>query len=199
MTRIYQIVSLILAPFFTLGGIMLAKFGSRAFRLPSSKAYALILIVLIPFFLFQSQFVYEVAGAPSWSVPLSRYRMNDPNIATSVGIVDETEIFGAIWLARNIENVSAPIYADFFCRYTVLTSYGLIGRDRVLVIFNNTRVASKSYVYLGKLNVVNEAIPQLPSLRDQRSWFNTNEINSTLEEINKIYANGACEIYRSER
>ncbi|MEM2144291.1 MAG: DUF2206 domain-containing protein, partial [Candidatus Jordarchaeaceae archaeon] len=74
MTRFYHLTLFFLAPLFVVGCKALAIFLSkRRFQLIVSL---LAVIVIIPYFLFQTNYVYEVSGSESWSVPLSKYRLH---------------------------------------------------------------------------------------------------------------------------
>ena len=48
----------------------------------------LVVAVLVPYFLFQTNFVYQVAGTDSWSIPLSGYRMDPVRLYGDYGYID---------------------------------------------------------------------------------------------------------------
>jgi len=186
MTRFYHIILFFLAPFFVLGCEALIRFlGKRRKQL---YVQILILIVLIPYFLFQTGFVYEITGSSVWSVPLSKYRMDKLQLY-SYGYVDESSAFGAQWISKNIDIKHTQIYADSTSRYKVLSSYGMIYEGDINVLSNTTTLTSHSTVYLSKLNVFYGKI-----VGTNHIW-NTSEFSSFFNDINKIYSNGGSDIY----
>jgi len=186
MTRFYHIQLFFLAPFCILGSEIFFRFIKA--NLKTESCIALILIVLIPFFLFQAQLVYEVTGDDSWSIPLSKYRMDAIHYML-LGIIDEQDAFGAQWLSKNIDVWSTPIYADVKSKFYVMASYGKIDRDRVDTLSNNTEVVAGGIVYLGRIN-------KNGIMWGSTGWWNTTEISPLLSNMSKIYSNGGCEIYR---
>lgn len=187
MTRLYHIVLVFLAPLCILGGEAFFKF---IFKLRTEfSVSALILIILIPFFLFQINFIFEVTGDDSWSIPLSKYRMDGLTLYYA-GFVDERDIFSARWLSENIDLEHVTIYADLSTR--ALTSYGRVPRSRVEELSNTTKVIGDGAVYLGRVNIIDGVVFG----RMGTSW-NTTDFSSMLENMSKIYSNGAGEINKN--
>jgi uncharacterized membrane protein len=102
----------------------------------------------------------------------------------------EPDVFGATWLSKN-EGNSSMIYADLVSFYNVLTSYGLIPRQRMDFVTNTTVLGQGNFLYLGQLNVVGGVITT------DTSPFNTSELSPLLNENNRIYSNGNCEIWKA--
>jgi len=121
MTRFYHILLFFLAPLCVLGAESLGKLVSR--RQTQLVASILLLIVLVPYFLFQTGFVYELTGTQSWSLPLSKNRMDTVFLRSNVGCFDECEVFGASWMSQNVDVTNRRIYSDSPSKYFVLTSY----------------------------------------------------------------------------
>jgi len=188
MTRFYHILLFFLAPSCFLGAETLVKFIFK--RKTELKVLILLLTVLIPYFLFQISFVYEVTGSTGWlSVSLSKYRMSGQELYGFYQYIDAQSIFGAQWLHENIDAERTQVYADFISKYVVLTGYGMTYRGDIDWLTNATEVVDNGVVYLNRLNVVEETI-----LVGSRSW-NYSDI-SFLGNMNKIYSNGASEIYK---
>lgn len=183
MTRFYHILLFFLAPFCVIGAEFIVKLLSK--REKEFAVSALLLIVLVPYFLFQTGFVYEVTGSDSWSIPLSGYRMSALRLYGQSGYTDAYSVYGAQWLSENVDVKNSGLYADGFSLNNVLTIYGMFYRGDVNWLSNTTRVAENGVVYLSRLNVV-EGVTS--------SW-NTSELSSVFDDLNVVYANGGSEIY----
>jgi len=187
MTRFYHILLFFLAPLGALGVEFLIKLVFK--RKTKLEASILFLAVLIPYFLFQTSFVYEVIGSTSWSLPLSKYRMESSRLYGTYGYIDEQSAYGARWLSENAEIEYTTIYADVLGRSTALTYYGIPYEGHVEVLSNATSVATNGTVYLNRLNVVHGTI-----VGRYYQW-NSSEL-SFLNNLHIIYSNGACKIYK---
>ncbi|MHA2231947.1 MAG: DUF2206 domain-containing protein [Candidatus Hodarchaeales archaeon] len=188
MTRFFHILLFFLAPVCLFGAGALVKFIFR--REAKLKVMILLLAVLVPYFLFQTSFVYEVTGSDSWlTVPLSKYRMGGLRLYGQSQYVGELDVFGAQWFHKNVEVGQNQIYSDFVSRYVTLTTYGLTYRPYVEMITNTTRIAASGTVYLNQLNVVDGVIVH------PTQWWNYSDI-PFLGNLNKIYSNGGSEIYK---
>ena len=97
MTRFYHILLMILAPFCAVGMWMFAGLISK--RKKELTFLVLVVLVLVPYFFFQTNFAYEVAGQQSWSVPLSGYRMDPLQLYGSDGYIDTFSVYGAKWVS----------------------------------------------------------------------------------------------------
>jgi len=202
MDRMYHVTLLFLSPLFILGGRTFFENMVKILPLKKEKrreSYSLILIltVLVAFFLFQTGFVYEITGdtVPS-SISLSKYRMDDYT-QTMLGLVDENDFFGAMWLSKYVDVEHTQIYSDVKAKFQVLTSTMIDRKDSIVVLSNTRVITSGSYIYLSQYNTINEVL-----LYDTRYpiniQYNINEIpifNSTVVFNNRIYSNSACEIY----
>jgi uncharacterized membrane protein len=180
MERFYQVSLLFLAPFFVLGGEAVFNFVTR--RKHQAMALKLILVILIPFFLFETGFIYEVTRDYSYSLPLSKYRMD---LATKYErIIDEKEVAASEWLLANSVSPDSLVYGDFISTYKVLTSYGMLSGNRLRELFNTTLFSSKgNCVYLREVNTI-EGI-----MRSQFFAWNTSDFQSSLNNQSLIYSN----------
>ena len=189
MTRFYHILLFFLAPLCVLGaeflvGLMFRQKGKLWISI-------LLLIVLVPYFLFQTEFVYEVTGSDSWSLPLSKHRMDAYKLRGRLGYVDERDVFSARWIQKNVDIQNTQLYAGLSSRNNVLFSYGMVSAEDVIVLSNVTSVTENGIIYLNRLNVVEGII-----LGNRPYVWNKTEF-SFIEEMNRIYSNGASEIYRN--
>jgi uncharacterized membrane protein len=176
-----------LAPFCALG----TEFVGNLIRSRKKEAITaiLLLLVLVPYFLFQTSFVYEVVGADSWSLPLSMYRMNTIRLYGQFGYIDASSVFGAQWLSKNVDVGYVQIYSDGYSRGNILRGYGMVYKPPN-EINNVTQVVSGGIVYLSKFNTAEETV-----LAYDTSW-NLSELHF-LNDLSKIYSNGGSEIYKN--
>jgi len=173
MTRFYHVALFFLAPSFVLGGVDLFSFLSKKKVNVKYLCTIVVLVVLIPFFLFQTGFVYEVTGEESWSLPLSSYRFDDAKLI-SMGVLRANEVFGARWLSA-YQSVNYPVYSD-------LSSWGLLTYGEVknfLFSSFNEPIWSSAYVFV----------------RSTVS-FNSSSIDFKINETNIIYSSGSCETFK---
>ncbi|MFX1539018.1 MAG: DUF2206 domain-containing protein, partial [Promethearchaeota archaeon] len=183
MTRFYHLLLFFLAPLCVLGAKSLAKLVAG--RQTQLGASILLLIVLVPYFLFQTGFVYEVTGTQSYSLPLSKYRM-EASFLHSNGYFDECEVFGALWMSNSMNFEKTRIYSDSSSKFFILTSYGMIYRIYMETLSNVTVLSTGENVYLNKANVVDGVVS---------SSLNITNVSHTFSSASKIYSNGGCEIY----
>jgi uncharacterized membrane protein len=188
MTRFYHILLFFLAPLCVMGTGFVVRLLSK--REKELTVCALLLIVLVPFFLFQTEFVFEVTGSTSWSIPLSGYRMNALELYGHYGYTDVYSVYGAQWLSRDVDLNNSELYADGSGETVVLIMYGMIYIGYVNVLSNTTIVADGGVVYLSTLNVVANMIPSEGLL------WNTSQLSSVFNDLNALYANGGSEIYK---
>jgi len=187
MTRFYHILLFFLAPLCVLGAELLVKFVSE--RRAEFGASILLLVVLVPYFLFQTGFVYEVTGTQSWSLPLSKHRMDTVFLRGYMGCFDESDVLGALWMSKNVDTQSSKTYADHSSKFNVLTSYGMIYRGNMEVLSNVTVLSTNDNVYFSRVNVVDGVVG------GSHLW-NITSISQVLDFANKMYSNGECEIYK---
>lgn len=197
MERFYHILSFILAPFCVLGAEKLVSLVTKSKT--ELKTLILLLIVLIPYFFFQTNFIYEVVGSRSESVPLSGYRMDRFRLYFSYGYIDERSVFGAQWMSEHLSaramSMDKPVCADLISTWGVLTSYGMLYRGKVDVLSNQTIVGGGGTVYLNPFNVIDGSF--LDSSTYPTRIGNTTEISLVIGNLDKLYSNGASEVYQN--
>ncbi|MEM2145351.1 MAG: DUF2206 domain-containing protein [Candidatus Jordarchaeaceae archaeon] len=186
MTRFYHILLFFLAPLCALGADFLVSLVSKRKKLLVS---ILLLVILVPYFLFQTGFMYEVTKSQSWSVPLSGYRMGS-RLITDYGVVTEQEVLGAQWLSSHSDSSRLKVHVDPYER-TPLEMYGLISRSNMSWLSNLTQVEADASAYLGKLNTVYGKVLGIDA------WNTTSIGDLVLHDLSKVYSNGDCEIYKN--
>jgi uncharacterized membrane protein len=188
MTRFYHVLLFFLAPFCVLGAEFTISLLSKRKR--ELAVSGLLLFVLVPYFLFQTEFVYEIVGNDCWSVPLSGYRMNPIRLYGHFGYIDAYSVYSAQWLSKNVNIKNSLLYVDERVRDNVLIMYGMIPRGYPLS--NTTIVTDNDIVYLSTLNVIKGVV----TFQGRFSW-NISEISSIFDDLNIIYSNGGGEIYKN--
>jgi uncharacterized membrane protein len=183
ITRFYHTLLFFLAPLCILGAEVISNL---IFNRRRKFALIILLVVLIPYFLFQTNFVYEVTGSESFSLPLSKYRNDAYTLRQKWGYIEEWEVFGAKWTSRNVDIQNTRIYADG-ASGSLLVPYGMIFTDTTILLTNVTEIGRPGIVYLHRLNVIEEIIVS-------NYIWNRTEF-SILNPLNKIYSNSGSEIY----
>jgi len=187
MTRFYHILLFFLAPLCILGAETIVKIVSKRKR--EVIVPILLLVILVPYFLFQVGFVYEVTGSDSWSVPLSKYRMNAPRLRGTLGCSDVHTVIGAQWVSNNVAVGYAQIYSDYYAR-AELRGYGNVYVGYIELLSNTTEVTTNGIVYLSSLNII-EGVLTGSTL----SW-NSSELHF-LNNLNLIYSNGRSAVFEN--
>lgn len=197
MTRIYHICLLFLGPFFIISCQTIAEWVWKKRKTEFARVIAV--LIILPLFLFQSNFIYEVAGTTSWSVPLSGYRMGAEPYSLNFCFVQEAEVYSATWMAENLDYQEYDIYAEYISAHVVLTSYGALPRNwgNVVIVQNNTQFSDNSIIFLSKMNVVDGIILAPEDYVGSTSVIelNSTEVFSDLIFANKLYSNGGSEVY----
>ncbi|MEM2292954.1 MAG: DUF2206 domain-containing protein [Nitrososphaerota archaeon] len=187
VTRFYHVLLFLLAPLYVIGG----EFLVRLFKKERTRMVTVLLLsVLVPYFLFQSGFVYEVVKAESWSVSLSMYRMSGYRLYYSIGYTDYWNVFSATWLSRNVDDQRARVYADWASFENTLRIYGRVYAGYIYPLSNVTILSDKGLVYLNSLNTLQGTVVTGTYL------CNSSEL-SFLNDINHVYSNGGSEIYKN--
>jgi uncharacterized membrane protein len=204
LTRFYQIVMLLLAPLFTLGGEYLLKSirGVMKLSIPFlgrlgkffGKEFELrtLTIVLIAFFLFQVGFINHITeGYPySYSLDFDRKKISS-DFGVRSGLysiyVPEYDFASAQWLYLEMAN-SSRVYADGSWGKPILAAYALLAYERVDYLYNTTELESKSYIYLRYLNIREGLIYTATDA------FNLTDISNLLDHADEVYSNGGSEV-----
>jgi uncharacterized membrane protein len=185
-SRFYHITLLLLSPLCILGGLAGLKFFTRKRVKKKILLSAIVALVIIPFFLFQTGFVYEIVKDDSISLPLSAYRLNPTQLAQR-GVISSYDVSGAVWLAE-YGDAGKPVYAD-------VNSYSIFGYTGILKGVPLTpyiTAESGSYMYLNQVNIRDGIVFQYSG----GQTFNVSQITSNIRAMNTVYSSGDCEIFR---
>jgi uncharacterized membrane protein len=179
MTRFYHILLIFLAPFCIIG---IWAFAKLIFRSDKKLVVSLLVVlVLVPYFLFQTNAVYEVAQADSWSIPLSKFRMEPLRLYGDYGYIDTYSVHGAQWVSNNVP-YPYNIAADNGL-YTSLTAYGLVYRGYVTELRNTTILRSGEFVYLSYITVKYDSL------------LSNGSVPTMLNQTDLVYSNSGSDIY----
>jgi len=193
VTRFYHVLLFLLAPLCILGAEFLIKLLFKQRR----KGFTSILLlgVLIPFFLFQIGFVYELTGTESWA-PLSLHRMDEYRLYFWSGYVDDKSVFGIKWLSTNTNFKQSHIFADLSSIRHELRTYGLILDWHITPLSNATILSKGHMVYLNSLNSIHNITVTGTMVAGGVYTHPTSEL-PFLENMSKIYTSGGAEIYKN--
>jgi uncharacterized membrane protein len=148
------------------------------------RAYLIILLVLIPYFLFVTGAMYQICGAPI------AYTLNSEGEAHDREYVHDSESCGAKWLKAYSE-MGAMIYALGVGRLK-LVSQGKIpmGKIDVHSFPMHKKLREGWYIYLCYNNVVKG------KLMVEGMPCNMTEYSDMFIGKSKVYSSGSAEIYR---
>jgi uncharacterized membrane protein len=178
MTRFYHILLMFLAPFCIIG---IWASVQLIFKHEKKLLVSLLVVaVLVPYFLFQTNFVYEVAKTDSWSVSLSGYRMTPLRLHGDDGYIESYSVYGSLWVSNHVPYQQGVVADNGF--YTSLTAYGLVYRGYVTGLTNETVLNPGEYVYLSYVSINCDTKAGNEILRP------------VLNQTDVIYSNGGSEI-----
>ena len=192
--RLYGVALIILSVFFIIGGITLSKNLSFKKKGLSKKqkekrntsevrAYLIILLVLIPYFLCVTGVMYNIFDVPRSIV------LNSEGESYDRLYVHDHESYGAKWLKMHSED-KTRVCTDFYGKYRLISqapfSPNLINMD---AIFNKKKI--RGYIYLGYYGVVNRTL-----LHYSGTLYNLSEYDDVFLEKHKIYNNGGTEVWK---
>jgi uncharacterized membrane protein len=212
VARLYHIVLMFLAPLFVLGAYSLSMtiltFGKPEKKTKQKDIICLFLtsIIIVAFFLFQSGIIYEITNDPEpSSIALSKRKLED-----SYALIHEKDAFSANWISDYGDINNIITYADTVSLYQVLTSYSTVPRLMTSILFNSTWInlfqglpfdfstgitTDITYVYLRQQNLKNGYITYNMGTNQTFLLAELPVFNTTDFVNNKIYSNGASEIY----
>ena len=199
MSRIYLIALLFLSPFCIIGveSILMAIFSTikdhNGFLKFSSIKYAVLMILLIPYFLFNTGFIYEIVEKPdSYGFTFNPADMNKDYYSHwsyfTIDSIPTQDIIACNWIS---DKIYSPIYVD------ELRKCEIIGYGMTLNTLELTPTTPKNQViYLGYQNIIEGNATYMDpqkALRDIK--YNLSEINPSLDTRNKIYTNNGSVFY----
>ena len=198
MTRLYHITLFFLAPFCILGGMAVSRYLFGILprqrlrkKVASVHLNVMVMLVLLPYFLFGSGVIFEFSGATPSSMPLALYEADWT-------FITGPEIYASEWI-KGVASPGSTIYGADGHAWRILWRGGPrewpsgVG----LSVFNPDRqMGIDSYIFLRRWNVKHNEIlvfarqGEAPIYED----LQTGAISSILDDRPKIYSNGWAEI-----
>jgi uncharacterized membrane protein len=188
ITRFYHVLLFIIAPLCAIGAENIIRFSFK--KGVSFKTFSLLIIVLVPYFLFQTGFIYELTNSPSWSLPLTVHRLSQAELYRKFGYIDAYYVSASKWLSESSNITSPCVYADDYARRTELRAYAVVYMGYVRVLSNTTQLRSGDIIYLNPSNIIDGRVV------GQRYVWNVSSLQF-LYDANKVYSNGRSEIYKN--
>jgi len=211
-TRWYHIALITLAPFCILGGEAIwlgvnslwrkIRHVVRGFSLANaedSQGYLkfVALVVLIPYFLFTSGFIYEVTGQEvtdrvdtPYSIALSSYRLD------LTGVVYWQDGPAAQWLAEKVGD-ETDVYSDHSAS-KLLRLYGIheFPGHAPMIPRDTTGLLEEGYIYFTAWNTNKSELTFeiAPGLREHVGFEEVPGLTAIIETKNRIYNNGGAQI-----
>jgi len=208
-SRIYFVALFLLSPFCILGGETIFAGIKRIFRQARRKLAGetigetraclyLTLLILIPYFLFNIGFVFEVTGdyPNSQALSLEKWKTID-NESAKLGLYNSyqpvEDVYSIRWLSKH-QNDTAKIYSD----KNMLYHYGKLGATYTS-LYRVTEIDEEAYIQLRYLNTIDGLMrggkrkPQ--EAGEQTIIYSVDTISPLLEKSSRIYSNGGSEIY----
>ena len=197
MTRLYHLLLIFISPLFPIGFYFLVKSISSftllkkyksLLKIVSSERFKslLMLLILVPYFLFQTNFIYEVSGAESWSISLSKYRISDSQLKYNTNYIDDFDHSHSIFVRNFVNNNKNTFYADG-SSYTIV-SYGMALGKTIIPITNITDFEYDSIVLLSEYNINSQ------KLIGYGRTYNFTQLTNIFT-LNKIYSNSKSVSY----
>lgn len=185
----------ILSVFFVIGGIIIAKYLDKFFTIVRGKAlkkstsqvraYVIILLVLIPYFLSVTGVTYQVFGYPR------QITLNSEGEQAYLFVYDQ-EAYSAKWLGRHGEE-KMGVYTDFYGKYRLISQASFLPNsiDRNSLL---DRKEIKGYIYLRYCNVINGRLTG----RSNGLFYDCDltEYDGFFVGKDRIYNNGGSELYK---
>jgi len=213
-TRFYHLSLLFLSPFCIIGFFVIPEILKKTLKtdlsIQNKTLFKFVAVFFMIFLLFNSNFVAEIIHDYSLDISISKKRVLESNDALNKAkmfscYVHELDVYSAKWLSKS-RNKNFKVYSGDYCRYTVLTSYGMMRNPLSWILTNTTReekysyatpftkIGENSYTYLRWMNY------RLNIMTTGYRWWNTSEIIPFLmEKANKVYSNGGSVIFLKYR
>jgi len=201
MYRMYHLALLFLSPFCIIGTEAILKITSRLFKVNFLSTYEIkclvLLIILIPYFLFNTGFIFEATEHPeNLQLNIDQENKHFGEISYFnwsyfiAAPIPEQDVVSCKWLSNKTDDIL--IFVDEQRRCEVV-GYALIWNISELT----PTTPEDNYIFLGYQNV-KEGILQVldPEAVHTTITYNMTEISPPLVSRNKIYTNNVSEIYR---
>jgi uncharacterized membrane protein len=179
--RLYATGITVLSVFFVIGGIMISK-GLKV------RAYLIILLVLIPYFLCVTGVTYQIFGYPR------AITLNSEGEQYDTLYLHDQESGSMKWLKKYSDSKTI-VYTDFYGRFALKSQAGFSSK---LIDYHHLVQHRKvdGYIYLRYYNVVNDKLVGRNKSSHIFTSYNLTEYDDVFVGRNNIYNNGGSEVYR---
>jgi len=191
--RLYSFVLVILSVCFVVGGMTLSHFFFFYKKRKSvlkeknnglqNRAYLVILLILIPYSMFQTGVMHQIGGAPI--VP----HLNSGGEAYNLEYIHDSESYAARWLVMNGEVGLLVTTPDFYSGLGVI-SQGKISPSLITHDYFTHHREYTGYIYLSYNNVIKG------KLMVEGVACNMTEYSDMFIGKSKVCNSGCAEIYR---
>jgi uncharacterized membrane protein len=188
MSRYYQTTLFVLSPLAIIGGKTILEHIPKIKIKPKYFFPILAFLIFIPFFLFQTGFVYEVTGEQNYSQTLDMHQWDSLRLYDN--FANPKEVSGAIWLSEYLNGSSISNVLTDSRSFSFLVGYGPIGLRYWSLLTSETTgsLGNNQFLYLSPENVINGKL-------EGGDNINYTQISPILGSTNHIYSNGGCEVY----
>ncbi len=191
-TRLYQISTLLLAPFCVTGALLIGWVPGRLRARPrertgASLAYKLVAVLFVIILLFGTGFVYEVTRQDPTS-----FFLND---AIDAPRFNAREVAGAQWLYA-VNPAARPVYADAY-RGLLLTSIESWNHWLESIPSYAPHTPLAGYVYLGTFNLLTGTSAQQVNAQSLLSGtqINHSSLAGIADGRNRVFDDGGAVVY----
>ena len=174
--RLYSLVLVFLCVYFVVGIIILSKYLKI-------KPYFIMLLILVPYFLFGTGAIYQLSGGTTSMILNSEGELYD------IEYLHDQESFGAKWLSNNIE-ANTMLYVADNPGANKLISQGKISPQLIDYSSFPSRYKITGPLYLSYNNIVNGKFVFKDNIYDMANY------TDVFIDKNKIYDNGGSEVYQ---
>jgi hypothetical protein len=160
----------------------------------------LVLVILIPYFIFNSGVVFELGRSKTtnfidipYSIGLSSYR-----VELTAAFTKQDTVAGG-WL-YSVDQGDYPLYADYNSYILFYRQYGF-PRDRICLFYYDTEeVCSPSYIYLRTWNTQKRVLTNAfgYAVRQSVSFADLPRLVSIMNKSSIIYNNGGAQVLLEE-
>ena len=215
-TRIYHAALFYLAPFCILGWIVLVKFVRSLLKRSEFSTGSehrcltlMTIVILVPYFLLNTGFIFEITKDIPSSVALSRHRIESLHPEDSWGekyagaLIYAQDAAASEW-AGDYFGPKSLVYADHLelFKRSSLVGYGGIapGPDSIQELKPTSEFTDFSYVFLRRFNVEQGYFTQEhPEFRAYTiTGYYLYEVAPMFKDMNLIYSNGSNLIYANK-
>ena len=147
------------------------------------RAYLIILLVLIPYFLCVTGVMYNIFGFPKAII------LNSEGERYDLLYVHDQESYGAGWLRDNGELENTMIYTDTVGGGRLKSQGGIRGYDSRSLFEKDKKI--DGYIYLRYSNIMNGEL-----IGRHNKVYNMTDYQDFFLKENKIYSNGGAEVWK---